>query len=368
MSPARLSRVGLELAISLGVAIAAIAVALMLIASAGGDPAEAADAFINGAFGSKSAITGTLSKMVPLVLVALGWIVIYRAGRFHVGFPGQILIGGMAATIVGLKLGGLPLAVHLPLTVLAAIAGGAAYALIVAWLWARRNVNELLSTLLLNLIAIQVVSYLVRGPFQEAGGDLAQTDPLPDSALWPTLLPNTVLHWDVLLIPIAVVAVAFLLARTVFGFQVRLIGTNEAAARAAGISTARVGSRAIVLSGAAAGLAGGSLVLAGEALGTTDDFGSDYGFQGIAVALLASNSPLGVVPAALLFAALRQGGGVMEATVGVSSALIGITQGIVIVFVLIAVGLLVVTRRRGLAGSQPPLAPAPTESALEGRA
>lgn len=353
MSSARLGRIGLEVGVSLAVAGAAIAVALLLIASAGSDPGEAASAFVDGAFGSKAAITGTLSKMVPLVLVALGWIVIYRAGRFHVGFPGQILIGGMTATIVGLELGGLPLAIHLPLAVAAAVAGGAAYAWIVAWLWAKRNVNELLSTLLLNLIAIQIVSYLVRGPFQEDGGNLAQTDRLPDSALWPILVDQTVLHWDVILIPVAVIAIWLLLSRTVFGSRVRLIGTNEQAARHAGVSTTRVGSHAIVLSGALAGLAGGSLVLAGEALGTTDDFGSDYGFQGIAVALLAYNSPLGVIPAAALFAALRQGGGVVEATVGVSSALVGITQGIVIVFVLIAVGLLVARRRRGDAGARP---------------
>lgn len=357
-TPSWLRRGGVELAVSVGVAAAAVVVALLLIASAGGDPYEAATAFVDGAFGGKTAITGTLSKMVPLVLVALGWIVIYRAGRFHVGFPGQILIGGMAATIVGLAFDGLPRVVHLPLAIGAAIVAGGGYAWLVAWLWARRNVNELLSTLLLNLVAIQVVSYLVRGPFQESGGDLAQTDPLPESALWPSLVPNTVLHWDVVLIPLGVVAIWWLLSRTLFGFQVRFVGTNEDAARQAGISIERVGSRAIILSGVLAGLAGASLVLAGEAPGTADDFGSDYGFQGIAVALLAYNSPIGVIPAALMFAALRQGGGVMEATVGVSSALIGVTQGIVIIFVLVGVGLLIRRRRRTGGIGAYPVAPA----------
>lgn len=349
MSGSRFGRIGVELAVAIAVAASAIAVAMILIVAAGGDAAQAGSTFLEGAFGNRAAITGTLSKMVPLVLVALAWIVIYRAGRFHVGFPGQILIGGMAATIVGLELEGLPGLIHLPLAVAAAAIAGGAFAWIVAWLWTHRNVNELLSTLLLNLIAIQIVSLLVRGPFQEDGGDLPQTDELPESALWPQLLDRTVLHWDVLLIPAMVIAIAFLLAKTVFGSQVRLVGTNEEAARFSGTSVARIGSRAIILSGVLAGLAGSSLVLAGEAPGTTTDFGSDYGFQGIAVALLAYNSPLGVIPAALMFAALRQGGGVMEANVGVSSSVIGLTQGVVIVFVLVAISVLVTRRRRSVA-------------------
>lgn len=336
----------IEAGTALGIGLLAIGSALLLIALAGGNPIDAASAFAKGAFGSRTAIAGTLSKMVPLVMVALGWIVIYRAGRFHVGFPGQLLIGGMAASIVGLELDLLPTGLHLLVAFCAGAIGGGAFAGIVAWLWARRNVNELLATLLLNLVAIQIVSWLVRGPYQEPRGDMPQTAALPDSALWPTLLSNTVLKWDLILVPIAVGLIAFMLTRTTFGTRIRFVGTNEHVARFAGISTLRVGVKAIVLSGILAGIAGTSLVLAGEARGTADDFGGTYGFQGIAVALLAYNRPIGVIPAALLFAALRQGGGVMEASVGVSSSLISVTEGIIIVFVLVAISLLGRARQR----------------------
>lgn len=347
MSTFALRRRLTEAGMAFGVGLLAIVTALLLIALAGGNPSDAATAFIKGAFGSRTAVAGTLSKMVPLVMVALGWIVVYRAGRFHVGFPGQLLIGGMAATIVGLEADFLPTGIHLLVSFCAGALAGGAFAGIVAWLWARRNVNELLATLLLNLVAIQIVSYLVRGPFQEPRGDMPQTAPIPDSSLWPTLLSNTVLKWDLILVPIAVALIAFLLSRTTFGTRIRFVGTNEHAARFAGISTLRVGVNAIVLSGMLAGVAGVSLVLAGEARGTAADFGGSYGFQGIAVALLAYNRPMGVIPAALLFAALRQGGGVMEASVGVSSSLISVTEGIIIVFVLVAIALLARSRQSG---------------------
>jgi simple sugar transport system permease protein len=128
-------------------------------------------------------------------------------------------------------------------------------------------------------------------------------------------------------------AVAFFLRRTTLGYRLRLIGANEEAARHAGVRTKRLTVGALVASGGLAGLAGSSLILAGESTAMTDNFSANYGFDGIVVALLARNSPAGVIPAALLFAALRQGGGLMEARVGISSALVLITQGLVILLV-----------------------------------
>jgi simple sugar transport system permease protein len=140
--------------------------------------------------------------------------------------------------------------------------------------------------------------------------------------------------------------VAFVLTKTTFGFGVRLVGANEHVARHAGLSPERVGSRAIILSGALAGLAGSSLVLASQTPAMGEDFAGRFGFTGIAVALLARNSPLGVLPAALLFAALQQGGGVMEATVGISSSLAAFIQGLMIVLVLAATTVLFLLRER----------------------
>ncbi len=340
----RLAAGGIDLTLSVLVAAVGLLLAMAFLVASGVSPVRGASAFVDGAFGTDLNLAGTLSKMVPLTLVALGWIVVYRAGRFHVGFPGQILFGGMCVSVVALKLS-LPTAIHLPLTVLAGALGGAAFAGIAAWLWARRGVNEILSTLLLNLVAVELLAWWVRGPFHDPATPLALTRPLPESARWPELLVGTTLHWDIVLVPLAVIAVAFLLSRTGWGFAVRLVGANDRLARHAGLSPQRVGAQAILVSGGLAGLAGASLVVAGNTPAMGEDFGATYGFTGIAVALLARNSPAGVVPAALLFAALQQGGGVMEGTVGVSSSLVGVIQGAMIMLVLAATTTLHVTRR-----------------------
>ncbi len=297
--------------------------------------------------------------MTPLVLVALAWIVTFSADRLHVGFPGQIIIGALFAGVVALELAPrLPSIVALPLAVLAGVLGGALYAAIIAWLWTKRGANEILTSLLLNLVAVQVIAWTVRGPLQEAERSLPQSDPFAESALWPTLLSNTTLAWDVLLVPVMAILVGWVMSRTTVGFRLRLVGSNEEMARHAGVSPNRTGVWAIVASGALAGLAGTSLVLAGDAVSLTDSFEAGYGFTGIAVALLARNSPWGLIPAAFLFAALETGGGVMEASVGVSNALSEITQGLVVIMVLVSASLLFVRSQRARVGRG--LRPQPT--------
>jgi len=358
---ARLIAGGIEFALSAVVAIAALAVALIFVVASGVSPGRAASAFANGVFGTQLNLAGTLTQLVPLTMVALGWIVVFRAGRFHVGFPGQIIFGGMFVSIVALKIS-LPHPIHLPLAILAGMVGGAVYAVPAAWLWAKRGVNEILSTLLLNLVAVQVVAWWVRKPFHDSATPLPLTPSLPDSARWPELIPNTQLHYDIFLIPVAIAAVAFLLTRTTFGFGVRLVGANDQVARHAGLSPEAVGSQAIILSGALAGLAGSSLVLASLTPAMGEDFAGSFGFTGIAVALLARNSPIGVLPSALLFAALQQGGTVMNATVGISSSLAGFIQGLTIILVLGATTVLFLarerrrTRRAARAAGQPAVA------------
>lgn len=347
---ARIVGSGVDLILSVAVALVALLIALLFVVVSGVSIPRGASAFVTGAFGSKLTIAGTLSKMVPLTLVALGWIVAFKAGRFHIGFPGQILVGALFVSVLALKVS-LPIGIHLPLTVLAGVAGGAAFAGIAAWLWARHGVNEVLSTLLLNLVAAQLLAWWVRGPFHDSSSPSPLTPPLPSSARWPELLTHTPLHWDIVLVPVVTALVWLLLSRTPFGFRTRLVGAGEEIAWHAGISPTRVGMKAIVLSGALAGLAGSSLVLAAVAPAMAENVGatagsSNYGFTGIAVALLARNSPLGVLPAALLFAALEQGGSVMEGTVGISSSLVDFIQGLMIVLVLAATTLLYFARRR----------------------
>ncbi|MCZ7534699.1 MAG: hypothetical protein M5T61_01355 [Acidimicrobiia bacterium] len=166
----RLVDAQLSVAVNLGALALTAMISMAVIAVSGSDPFEAMRALWDGAFGGRAQLAGTLSKTIPLMLVALGWIVAYRARRVSIGFEGQILAGGSLATLVGLEFDSLPVVLHLPLAVLAGFVGGALWAGVAAFLWARRGVNEIISTLLLNLIAVQVVNWLVRGPFQEPTG------------------------------------------------------------------------------------------------------------------------------------------------------------------------------------------------------
>ncbi|MCW2959157.1 MAG: sugar transporter permease [Solirubrobacterales bacterium] len=313
--------VGIALLISLGV-----------IGLVGHSPVAGLDALLFGAFGGSAQISDTFSTAIPLILVALGWIVAFSSGRLSIGFTGQIVVGGIAATAVGVQVGGLTQAVHLPLAVAAGALAGAAWAGISAYLWARRGVNEIISTLLLNFIAIQLLAWLLQGPLQEPAKALPTSDVLPDSVRWPSLVENTALTWAVLLVVVCVALVA-ILPRTTFGKDLRMTGLNPEASRYAGIATTRTAVLGLIISGALGGVAGTCVMLGSDLTSLTYGFQGNYGFEGIVVALLARNHPVGCVVAGIFFAALIEGGRYMEATVGISADLVLITQGIVILLV-----------------------------------
>ncbi|GAY08165.1 ABC transporter permease [Pseudonocardia sp. N23] len=321
------------LLVSVLAVVLALAASLAVIALTGAPVGKAAAAMWDGVFGSPAQFGATLTKFVPLVLAAIGWVIASRAGRLNVGLEGQILAGGTTAAVVGLYLTGLPTVLHLTIAVLAGAVGGALLGGVAAWLWARRGVNDFIATLLLTLIMTQVVSWLANGPMEEPTGTLGQSASVADSARWPVLLPRTTLRADIILVIILVLVAAYVLRRTVVGYRLRLTGANESAARATGTRTTLVGVAALCASAAVAGVAGSSLVLAAPAANLAPGFSAGYGFDGIVVALLARNSPLGCIPAALLLAALRQGGGLLEARVGISSGLVTATQAVVILLV-----------------------------------
>jgi ABC-type uncharacterized transport system permease subunit len=350
-----------SIGVSSTAAVLAFAASLAIIAASGHSPLDALETFADGAFGGRAQVGGTLSKMVPLALVACGWIIAFSSRRINVGFEGQIIVGSATATVIGLTIGGLPLAVHLPLAIIGGAIGGAAFAGIATYLWARRGVNEVISTLLLNFVAIQFLSWLIRNPLAREGFSI-RTEPVEASARWPSLLSQSPLAWDLLLVFLAVFGAGFLLQRTVLGFRIRLTGANEPAARHAGIDTVRICATALLLSGALAGIAGSSLVLASETHSLSDGISAGFGFEGIVVALLARNSPAGVIPAALVFAVFRQSGGLLEARLGIASELVLITQGLVVL--LVAGAAFLVERRRsvrvdttGVQRGQDPLEP-----------
>jgi ABC-type uncharacterized transport system permease subunit len=318
-------------AASTAVAVAALLIGLVVIVAAGYPAGATIRALWDGSFVGSQSLDGTLETMVPLVLAALGWIVAFGAGRINVGLEGQILTGGIAATASGLYLGGVTGAIGVPVAILAGVAGGAFWAAIAAALWALRSVNEIIATFMLNLIAILLVTWLVTGPLQEPTHSTPVSQDLPGSVAIPLLPDQTGLSWDVIAVPVMVVALLIVLRRTTAGFRLRMTGANPEAARHVGVPVVRVGALALVVSGAIAGLAGAFMILGPQGGSLQDDFSSNLGFDGIAVALLCRSSPIGTIPAALLFAALIQGGGFLEAQVGVSTSLVDVVFGLVVV-------------------------------------
>jgi general nucleoside transport system permease protein len=343
-----------------GVIVAAGLIASVILLASGVSPAAALSAFWAGTFGNSTNVGTTLTQAVPLLLVALGWIVSTRAGRLHVGYPGQVMIGGSLATAVGLHCGAFPGPLAVVATALAGIVGGMLWAGLTAWLWASRGVLEIISSLLLNLVAVQVAAWLVRGPLQGPDAHQPQSATFPHSTIWPSIgsIPGQTLSADIVLMPVCAVIVVFLLSRTVFGFGLRASGSNGQAARWSGIDPTRSGVAAILISGGFAGLAGAALLFAGTAPWMSDGFESGVGYDGIAVALLAGNSPFVAILTAIVFASLNVGGTVLQASLDVPSALAEMLQGTVIVLVLLAAA---GTRwRTGRIPAEQPVTPTPS--------
>ncbi|MEF2978125.1 ABC transporter permease [Subtercola sp. YIM 133946] len=342
-----------------------IVAAAALVLAIGVSPAAAGAAFWQGTFGTPVNFGTTLTQAVPLLLVALGWIITTKAGRLHVGFPGQIIAGGTVATTVGLLCGDVPPIVAVPLTALAGIVGGALWAAITAWLWAVRGVLEIVSSLLLNLVAVQVATWLIRGPLRGSLDGQPQSATFPMSTLWPAVpgIPGHALSFDIVLMPVCAVLLVLMLARTRFGFDVRASGGNETAARWSGIDPKKTGVVAILISGGFAGLAGAALLFAGSAPWMSDGFEAGVGFNGIAVALLARNSPVGAILAAIVFSSLNVGGTALQAKLDVPSSLAAVLQGAVIVLVLLSTVFVHVRAKRSLTSATP--APVPTTPVRE---
>lgn len=290
-----------------------------------------------GAFGSLGAVSETLTAAIPLVFAGLGLALGFRAGLFNIGAEGQVLMGGMAAVIVGFALAGLPFAVHLPLALLAGILVGAAYAAIAGWIRAATGAHEVILTIMLNLTSYRLVDYMLRLPSIQRPG---RADPISNSVLpsaeLPRLLsfidPNLRLHAGLFLMLAAVFAVHVLLFRTKLGFEFRASGENPDAARVAGMKSAVLIVAVMALGGALAGLAGANQVL-GVLGRASPGFSAGIGFDAIAVALLGRSHPVGVLLAGILFGALEAGGRQMQVDAGVSVDLIGIIQALIIAFI-----------------------------------
>ena len=298
------------------------------------DVAQLFDAFWRGSVGTASAFfSGTLVRAIPLALIGVGISIAFRAGVFNIGGEGQLLLGAVAATIVGLHLDTSAI-IMIPAALVAAAVGGAVWAGVAAFLRARFGVLEVISTIMLNFIAANLVSYLVRGPLQEPTRVYPQTEIIATAARLPRLWPTTRLHAGIVLALVVALAAWWLLARTAPGFRLRAAGASATAATVAGrIDVARVSFGALVMSGALAGLAGG-IEVSGVTYALYENLSPGYGFSAIAVAILARLHPARVLLAALLFAVLETGALGMQRDAGVPSVVaLALEAGIILVVV-----------------------------------
>ena len=298
------------------------------------DVVQLFDAFWRGSVGTASAFfSGTLVRAIPLALIGVGISIAFRAGVFNIGGEGQLLLGAVAATIVGLHLDTSAI-IMIPAALVAAAVGGAAWAGVAAFLRARFGVLEVISTIMLNFIAANLVSYLVRGPLQEPTRVYPQTEIIATAARLPRLWPTTRLHAGIILALVVALAAWWLLARTAPGFRLRAAGASATAATVAGrIDVARVSFGALVMSGAVAGLAGG-IEVSGVTYALYENLSPGYGFSAIAVAILARLHPARVLLAALLFAVLETGALGMQRDAGVPSVVaLALEAGIILVVV-----------------------------------
>jgi simple sugar transport system permease protein len=294
-------------------------------------------ALFRGSVGSIGAISETLTAAVPLTLCGLGIAIGFRAGLFNIGAEGQVIIGGLAATVVGFSFAGLPIFIHLPLALLAGALFGAAWASIAGWLRAATGAHEVITTIMLNLTAVKLLDYLLRSPLIQKEG---RSDPISksivESAALPKLLawiePTYRLHAGIILALAAVAFIYWLLYRTTLGFEFRASGHNPTAARYAGMRSGLIIVVVMALAGALAGLAGANQVL--SVLGRASPaFSGGIGFDAIAVALLGRSHPVGVLMAGLLFGALQAGGRQMQVGAGVNIDLITVIQALIVVFI-----------------------------------
>lgn len=316
--------------------------AIMLVAL-GESPWEGLTALTDGAFGSGNRIAATLVKATPLVLVGAGISIAFRTSVVNIGGEGQIVAGALLSTIVALALPDLPRLLLVPLVMMAGLLGGAIAGAVPGALKAYASVNEILSTIMLNIIMLQFMNYLLRGPLidpheVEAGTRIPQTERLSDNAALPTLVSGSRLHLGVVIAVGAAFAAWVVLWRTPLGFRLRAVGHSPAAARSAGIKVERHITYALAISGSLGGLAGAILVFGSESQrmvtdGSTAGFTGSAGFNGIVTALFGGLHPLWTIPSAVLFGGLLTGATNLQRALQVPAALAVALNGIVVVFV-----------------------------------
>jgi len=305
----------------------------------GGNPLLAYRGLWEGAFGSPQALAETAVWAIPYIFAGLAVAVAFKGGLFNIGADGQLAVGAVVSAWIGFALPkllgvSLPALIHIPLAVGGGALAGALWGAIPGWLKARTGSHEVINTIMLNYIATLTSSFLLNGPMKDPSPTnvLARTPLIAESARIPPLFAGYRLHWGLVLAVMAAGAIWFLLYKTTLGFEIRTAGANPDAARYAGINYRRVLVVTMALSGLLAGLAG-AVEVTGLNYRHDLSFSVGYGFDAIAIALLGRNEPAGVLLAALLFGAMRNGASRMQFLTQIPVDIISVVQALVLLFV-----------------------------------
>lgn len=363
-------RAGIALAVPVLAVLLALLTTYLLLVITGADAGAAFSSMINAAVGNPLAISTTIVKAIPRLLAGLGIALALRAGLWNIGAEGQIYIGAIATTAVALYGPQLGFPFTTLLALAAGVLAGGLWGAIPGVLRAWRGISEVITSLMLVYIAIQIANYLVEGPWLLPGSTFPASAIVAPEVRLPPLVPKTLLNAGVLVTIAAVVVAWITMYRSAFGLKLRAVGGSERAAHTSGVSVRRVIVLALAVSGAFAGLAGAVDVL-GVRGRLIAGFSPGYGFEAIAIALLGRLDPVGITASALLFGALDAGGaGLQTAARGVSSSIVQVTEGLAVVYVLIGLGIVqgMGERRRAREALEAASADDPVVAAqLEGR-
>ncbi|HVY21099.1 MAG TPA: ABC transporter permease [Bauldia sp.] len=310
--------------------LAAIVLGSGLILAAGLNPVDAYRRIFEGAFGGLYQLSVTVRFFIPLCLAGLAVAIPHRCGLFNIGGEGQLILGAVAATYVALFVPA-PAYLHIPLALLAAGAAGAVWAAIPALMLAYRNVNEVLSTVMMNFVAAFIVQYLVRSVWRSSDAMFPVTADFPDTAQFATFGATMAWHTGLYVTLLALVAAMLVVSKSSFGFSMRILASGAQVARNIGIPIRQTIVIAMLTGGVFAGLAGATEVM-GVQHNLSPQFSPGYGFTAVMIAMLSAGSPLRVCAIAFLFAALRNGVSFMQRTEGVPSAIGQVIIALVVIF------------------------------------
>ncbi|NLJ79049.1 MAG: ABC transporter permease [Tissierellia bacterium] len=329
----RFSNENIEYLISLTLSItASLLIGALIMMANGRSPVVGYGALLRGAFGGRYNIANTFAKMVPLALTGLATAISFRSGIFNIGGEGQLYLGAFAAAYVGITFTALPKGLGIALAIVAGILAGGLYAYVPGLLKVKYKIDEVITTIMLNSVAVLFTSYLVNYPFAPARGKLNGTEIIAKQFHLSRLIRLSTLNTSIFFMGLMALLMYYLMEKTSAGYNFKLVGQNPLFARFGGIDDRRQMIMAMVISGALCGLAGVFEVL-GVHYRFLQHISPGYAWDGMLVALIVRNNPIGVIIMSIFFGALKTGSIAMENATSIPSELVLVIQSIIILFI-----------------------------------